>query len=161
MSSLIQQKMKPCTLKLTYLVFGREAVSTPHLQGYLELSSKTSLSTMKRFLVRAHWEKAKGTPKQASEYCKKEGDYEEVGTLSCGKGYRSDLQAIKEEIENGANEKNIADKYFEKWVVYRRSFQRYAALCASERSWKTIVHVYWGKTGTGKTRFVMDFYSRS
>lgn len=156
LSTLIQDLTSLSTMKLTYLLYGREVKSTPHLQGYLEVSSKTSLSTMKKFLVRAHWEKAKGTPKQASEYCKKDGDYDEAGSLSCGKGFRSDLQEIKKKIESGATEKNIADEYFEKWVVYRRSFQRYSALCAEERSWRTIVHVYWGKTGTGKTRFCLD-----
>lgn len=156
--TLIQDLTMPSPLKLTYLVFGREvaSTSTPHFQGYLESSQKTSLSTMKKFLSRAHWEKAKGSPKQASEYCKKDLDFVESGVLSKGQGYRSDLQEIKKDISQGLTEKEIADKYFEKWVVYRRSFQRYAALCAQDRAWQTIVHVYWGKTGTGKTRFVMD-----
>lgn len=143
-------------LKLTYLCFGREVVSTTHLQGYLETSSKTSLSTMKKFLTRAHWEKAKGTPMEGSDYCKKDGDYEEGGTLSSGQGYRTDLLAIKEKIEKGASELDIADQHFAQWVVYRRSFQAYAALSASKRNFMTKTHVYWGKTGTGKTRFCYD-----
>ena len=63
---------------------------------------------------------------------------------------------IKEELDNGASELDIAEKYFAKWVVYRRSFQAYATLKATHRTWETRVHVYWGKTGTGKTRFVMN-----
>ena len=140
--------------KLTYLVFGREEVSTPHLQGYLELSSKTSLSTLKSFLSRAHWEKAKGSSKQASEYCKKDGDYEEAGALSVGQGHRSDLQEIKSLIQAGTQEKVIADQYFSKWVVYRRSFTAYRNLLATPRNFKTVVIVLWGTTGVGKTRFV-------
>jgi hypothetical protein len=146
--------------KLTYLVFGKEAVSTPHLQGYLETKTKTSLSSMKKFLKRAHWEKAKGSPKQASDYCKKDGDYEEGGDLSPGQGHRSDLVEIKKKIDEGASELEIADQHFAKWVVYRRSFQAYSTLIASKRNFMTKTHVYWGKTGTGKTRFcynqVMD-----
>lgn len=141
---------------LTYLIFGRECQSTQHLQGYLELSKKTSLSTLKKFLTRAHWEKAKGTPTQASDYCKKDGDFEESGTLSVGQGHRTDLLEIKEKIENGAKELEIADQHFSQWVVYRRSFQAYSTLISKKRNWETRTHVYWGKTGTGKTRFVWD-----
>ena len=143
-------------VELTYMIYGIEQVSTRHLQGYLELKNKTSLSTMKRLKKRAHWEKAKGTSKQASDYCKKDGDFYEGGSIMPGQGARSDLQAIKQKIEDGAHELDIADQHFEKWVVYRRSFQRYAALLEESRSWNTVVHVYWGKTGTGKTRFCMD-----
>jgi hypothetical protein len=153
--ALLKNKEKT-TLPLTYIIIGREAVSTPHLQGYLELSQKISLSGLKNFLSRAHWEKAKGTAKQASNYCKKEGKFEEEGVLSVGQGTRTDLQEVKKKIEAGATELEIADQYFEKWVVYRRSFQRYATLISTKRRWRTVTHVYWGKTGTGKTRFCYD-----
>jgi len=156
MDTLIQDLTKASKIVLTYLCFGREVVSTPHLQGYLELSSKTSLSTMKTFLSRAHWEKAKGTSKEASDYCKKDGIFEEAGVLAPGQGARTDLEEIKLLIENGSKELEIADQHFSKWVVYRRSFQAYATLLARRRNWETKVHVFWGKTGTGKTRFVMD-----
>lgn len=140
---------------LTYLCFGEEKVSTDHYQGYVELSQKTSLSMMKTFLQRAHWEVSKGNSKQASDYCKKDGNYKEAGQLM-RQGKRTDLDVIKKDIENGATEEDIANSYFGLWVVYRRSFQRYATLQAVDRSWKPVTHVYWGKTGTGKTRFVMD-----
>lgn len=143
------------TWPLTYLVFGKEAVSTYHLQGYVELSKKISLSKMKTFLSRAHWEKAKGNSLQASSYCKKDGDFQEGGLLM-KQGQRSDLEEIKSKIESGASEMEIASEHFSKWVVYRRSFQAYATLISPIRKWETQCHVYWGKTGTGKTRFVMD-----
>lgn len=155
MSTLIQDLTKCTELKLTYLCFGKEQVSTPHLQGYLELSQKTSLSTMKTFLTRAHWEKAKGTSEQASAYCKKDGNFQESGTLM-QQGQRTDLIEIKSKIEEGIKEVDIAEQHFSQWVVYRRSFQAYATLLARRRNWNTKVHVFWGKTGTGKTRFVMD-----
>ena len=141
---------------ITYLIYGEEQVTTLHYQGYLELKSKTSMSTLKRFLKRAHWEKAKGTSKQASEYCKKDGQFEEAGTMLPGQGARTDLMEIKAQIEEGVDEKEIASNFFSRWVVYRRSFQAYAALIGNKRGWQTRTHVYWGKTGTGKTRFVWD-----
>lgn len=155
-TQLLMMKTKETTPKLTYLIFGLEAVSTQHYQGYLETETKSSLSTMKKFLKRAHWEKARGTPIEASEYCKKDGNFQEEGSLSPGQGSRTDLQEIKKKIEDGATEFDLADQHFEKWVVYRRSFQRYTTLLQERRSWNTVVHVFWGKTGTGKTRFCMD-----
>ncbi|AGS36190.1 replication-associated protein [Circoviridae 5 LDMD-2013] len=143
-------------MKLTYLCFGREAVSTPHLQGYLELEKKSSLSSMKTFLTRAHWEKAKGSPKEAADYCKKDGDYEEVGKLSVGQGYRTDLLNVKEVLDGGATVAELADSHFRLWVQYRRSFKAYVDLKATPRRWKTVVVVLWGDTGTGKTRFCHD-----
>lgn len=142
--------------QLTYLISGIEQVSTLHIQGYLELTNKTSLSTMKKFIKRAHWEQARGTSLEASEYCKKDNNFKESGILAPGQGARNDLQEIKEAIDNGANELDIAENYFSRWVVYRRSFQAYATLTSSRRAWMTQVHVFWGKTGTGKTRFVYD-----
>lgn len=73
------------TMKLTYLISGREQISTIHLQGYCELQNKTSLSTMKAWMPRAHWEKAMGTSLEASDYCKKDGNFQEAGTLLPGR----------------------------------------------------------------------------
>ena len=141
---------------LTYLVTGKEVVTTPHIQGYLECK-KISLPTLKAiFLARAHWEKARENSKIASDYCKKDGIFEESGVLKPGQGYRTDLADIKEALDNGATDEKIADEYFSRWVVYRRAFQAYTALKATPRNWETTVIVLWGKTGTGKTRFAMD-----
>jgi len=66
-----------------YLIFGREMskTGTPHLQGYIYFETQRTLSALKKKLNnRAHWEVARGTPEQASTYCKKEGDVFEKGT---------------------------------------------------------------------------------
>lgn len=52
--------------------------------------------------------------------------------------------------------KELSDRHFSKWVVYRKSFEAYIAQKIPTRSWKTVVIVLWGTTGTGKTRFVWD-----
>lgn len=146
-------------IPLTYLIFGKEygqGCNTLHFQGYLELKKKLSLSSVKEFLTRAHWEKAKGTGQQASDYCKKDGDFVEFGTLNPGQGARTDLLKIKDMIKDGASELEIAEDHFKQWVVYRRSFTAYRSLLSTSRSWPTKVHVIWGKTGTGKTRYVWD-----
>lgn len=69
--------------QLEYLVIGREvgAEGTPHLQGYLILKKQGRMSAVRKMLPRAHLEQAKGTPEQASDYCKKDCDYREWGVL--------------------------------------------------------------------------------
>lgn len=70
---------------LHYLVIGREVgeSGTRHLQGFLQLVDKKRPNQVKAILGtdRVHLEKARGTPVQAADYCKKDGDYQEVGEL--------------------------------------------------------------------------------
>ncbi len=66
-----------------YLILGVEKgkEGTEHLQGYCVLQKKLSLIGVKKLFPTAHLEVARGTPKQASEYCKKDGDFSEYGVL--------------------------------------------------------------------------------
>lgn len=66
------------------------------------------------------------------------------------------MKLIKEKLDNGATDKDIADEHFGSWVRYSKAFQQYRTLNLQDRNWKTIVHVLWGRTGTGKTRFCVD-----
>jgi len=61
-----------------YVVFGKElgAQGTPHLQGFISFSRRVTFNATKRLVSpRCHLEKAKGTPAQAAEYCRKDGDF--------------------------------------------------------------------------------------
>lgn len=48
---------------------------TPHLQGYIEFKHQTAFSTIKKFLPRAHIEKAKGSRADNYKYCSKGKDF--------------------------------------------------------------------------------------
>lgn len=82
---------------IKYLVAGREvgANGTPHLQGFVIFENSTTLENARtRISLRAHLESARGTSKQASEYCKKDGDFTEWGSFPGDQGRRSDLEGL-------------------------------------------------------------------
>jgi hypothetical protein len=144
----------------TYLIFGREvgANGTRHLQGYVEFKKRYRFTRAKNLLSsRAHLEQRRATAKQASDYCKKDRDYEEFGTLSrTEQGKRNDLLEIKGLLDQGATEGHIADNYFSKWCIYRRAFRDYRLLKSVDRDFKSEVYIYYGDAGTGKTRAVFE-----
>lgn len=72
----------------SYAILANEtgADGTPHVQGYICFNSKKTLGACKILCIRAHWEVMRGTPQQASDYCKKDGDYIECGTLPLSQG---------------------------------------------------------------------------
>ena len=83
----------------SYLVFGDETgeQGTRHLQGYVELRRKKRISFFKStdFLCRAHLEVSRGTSRQASDYCKKDGDFQEYGECALGAGNASKFEQLR------------------------------------------------------------------
>ena len=66
-----------------YYVYGKEvgASGTPHLQFMVCFKKQTRLSAVRKLLP-AHWfvKSPKSTMQQASDYCKKDGNFIEFGT---------------------------------------------------------------------------------
>jgi len=145
----------------TYLIYGEEVGEngTPHLQGFVSFAVRLVASRVKQFIGRrAHIEIARGTPCQAINYCKKDGAFSEFGTAPKGRGSRSDVQQVQQAIKEGATKDQIRDRFFGTYIRYERSILNYIGELQEVRSWITEVIVYWGKTGTGKTRQVYTFH---
>lgn len=150
--------------RVKYFVMGREvgASGTPHLQGFISFNKRETARSVKSIVgSRAHVEIAKGTPEQAATYCKKDGDFFEYGTVPVGRGKRSDLDVIFERVKAGATRDEIRDEFFKTYARYYRAIDALISDCQSLRDWQTEVIVYWGKTGTGKTRQVFEFHDRA
>lgn len=147
---------------VSYIVCGAEVSEsgTPHLQGYLELPSRLRGAAVKLLVgERCHLELSRGTSTQASSYCKKDADFFEFGELLPGPGFRTDLESIKSLMDEGARGSCISQTHFSRWVQYRRSFDAYIQLASLPRDFATTVSLYWGPTGTGKTRAVHELES--
>lgn len=133
---------------------------TVHIQGYIELLKERGLGYLRRLLPGAHWEIRMGTQQEAILYCKKaesriDGPWE-YGKKSGGQGSRNDLTTIKEMIDIGRDEKDIANEYFATWCRYYKSFREYSTITKPKDRQEPRVLAFVGPTGTGKSRKAME-----
>lgn len=153
-----------CSLmkKAKYGIVGKEKGSllqTPHLQGYIHLENALSFDCVRKFLSRAHLEKANGNDNENFVYCSKEGDYREWGEKSEGQGKRNDIKEVADLIKSGDTSlTDIMFDYPDVYVKYSRSLEKMFAAVQKPRSQPPQVHWRYGLAGTGKTRFVVDKY---
>lgn len=141
--------------ELQYLVIGKETGSgtgTRHLQGFMVANRRIRLSQCKKFQPRAHWERCKGSPVQNQTYCKKDGDFVEFGTCPGGQGTRTDLIQVLADVKSGYSLGEIREKHFAVYLRYHRALTEAIRDYSVKRTWEVDVRVYWGKTGTGKTK---------
>lgn len=69
---------------LRYLIIGREVGNsgTPHLQGFFISDSRLRLRSVRSlFGERGHYECARATSDRAADYCRKDNDFSEYGSL--------------------------------------------------------------------------------
>lgn len=125
----------------SYLVYGYEEGEnhTPHLQGYIAFDTRKRFNQVKDVLpAGAHIEAKKGTPKQAADYCKKDGIYQEFGNLpqapaggsACFDNFKE--WVLSEYNTNGRmpSEREIASEAGWLYVRYGRKLLDYAkAIC--------------------------------
>ncbi len=150
--------------EVTYLVWQPEIgeQGTPHLQGYVHLSVKKTLIWLKANLdAEAHWERRRGSHEQARDYCMKEATRApgtsptELGAPPAPgkKPARAEMMARMLDLDMNFNTVAMEDP-----VTYgngERAIRavRELALASSQPRWREVTTtVYWGATGTGKSR---------
>lgn len=146
---------------MNYLVFQMEEgeSGTPHLQGYIQMKKQMVLSGMKALWNQGeHWEVSRGTPAEASAYCKKvdsrvDGPWE-FGTMS-GSGKRNDLSLIATELRT----RSLADVFGDhpdEAIRYGKGMRYFRQTVLAEQrghEWREPkILVYWGDSGAGKSR---------
>lgn len=87
-----------------YLIYGRETcpdTSRVHLQGFVVFKNRQTLAGCKKFIPGAHFERARGTPAEASDYCKKDENFKEFGTLPSTTGRTTGLGDVLAAAQRG------------------------------------------------------------
>ena len=152
-----------CECDCKYIIVGKEIgeSGTPHLQTYVEFKEGVTLSTLKKRLSckKLHAEVRRGTSVEASDYCKKDGDYFEKGTIS-KQGAREDLKLLKASIFNGSSVDEICEDNPVMFHQYGRTLNKLEEL-HMRKIWRTEMTLgiwYYGKTGVGKShKALADF----
>lgn len=140
-----------------------------HWQGYVCWVRKKALGGCKKVHGTAHWEPRRGTHEQARDYCKKQESRcsaADSGGIDVGPhefgdepapGKRNDLAELKELVDSKAPETELWDNHFSSMVRYSNGIMKYRMLRTTPRDFKSLVSVFYGPTGTGKTKWIRDF----
>lgn len=154
---------------------------TPHTHIYFVAHSPIRFSTVKRHFPTAHIESAYGTSSENRAYISKSGKhkepddkktsvngtFEEWGEIPANEkmGKRGEQQYIVDMIKSGLSDIEIIE-IFPNALPYLRNIEHTRQLLVEEeyrdifRDSLSVTYLY-GKTGTGKTRYIMDKYGYS
>lgn len=161
----------PCALKevCDYAIYAEEEgeSGTPHLQCFVQLKTRHRMLAVKKLVGydHVHLEPRRGTPEQASEYCKKGGLYEEFGELQSrdaaeggrrqGKRSKEDWDAWHDAAKKGKFDEIPRDVF----IRYQSSFK---ALYVDERppdyTYFRGVWIWDRAHGVGKTTHIQKKY---
>lgn len=137
-----------------------EQEGTPHLQGVVQFKNSISLQAAKKALgskkISLHVKRGKWD--RAIEYANKEHTRVD-GPWTYGErphqGSRTDLEAVKEDLDNGMSMVDIADKHFHQWCRFEKAFTKYQRMKWTGRSDDDPMHIWvlTGPPGYGKSHY--------
>lgn len=151
-----------------YLVFGYEVApetGTPHLQGFISWDNPRSLDKFKADVSQTlHLEKMRGTPLQASDYCKYEdyphnrvqNRFEEFGELP-RQGERTDWCVALAQIKSGTPVEEVVENQ-PQLLPCIRALETFQNKCLKPINREVEVIVLWGDAGSGKSRWAYENY---
>lgn len=144
---------------MEYMICGLETgekKKTPHIQGYVYFKSKKRFTYVKKLWPTAHIEVGRGKPVQNQTYCSKDGSFHEHGELPKGQGARTDLEHVRELVDAGASIQTVRSESYANFIRYQNAIVRDIECARPDRDWVTELHILWGETGTGKSRWCAE-----
>lgn len=161
---------------LRYYCVSDELGETYHTHIYVAFNSPVRFSTLKNLFAEAHIEMARGTSEENRDYIRKSGKWEnddKHGTCVADtfeeyggipeehQGERSDLAYLLELIKDGMSNHDIVNM-LPAYLFSIDKIERVRQMLRAEENKEVfrLLHVVYifGKTGTGKTRSVMEKY---
>ena len=148
---------------IRYLSIGKhlgQQTGYQHCHLNLELEKKKTMTWIKNTLFGCndmHCEPRRGTREQADAYLNKDGQFREIiNTRTTQQGKRTDLDHIKELIDDGSSFYDLYDYHFGTVVRCEKGIRNYIAMKDTIEATSTIyeppeVIVYVGPAGSGKT----------
>ncbi len=148
---------------------------TPHTHLFIALRNSTRFSRIKRLFPDAHIEQARGSVQENRDYVQKSGKwaeddkadtsipgtFEEWGEIpeEPGQGARSDIAIVYQQISDGMSNAEImaANPDTAKFINYMDKIREQIRADQFKNVWRDLTVTYlFGKTGSGKTRSIMD-----
>lgn len=148
--------------------------NTPHTHSFIVCSSPVRFSTVKKHFPEAHIEQARGSCEENKAYIEKSGkwenddkhgtkvanSFEEWGEMPIERqGARSDLDLLYTLVKDGKTNFEILEQNSD-YLLRLTDIERVRQTVKAEEFRTTFrnmeVTYLWGKTGTGKTRYVME-----
>lgn len=147
------------------LILGKEvgASGTRHIQGCVRFNQPRSFNWVRETLrcritdATPHVEAARN-PSAAMDYCKKDGDYIELGETGAKQGKRTDLEEACRELLESKDINQFKEDYPHIYVKYYKGLSALITHGPRKVGEKPLVIWCTGGTGTGKTRWVWDNY---
>ena len=143
--------------KYKYIIRGEELcpeTQKTHYQVFLICKSPRSLKSLIKEWKPRHVEVCKGDYLSNINYCSKDSNFKEYGERPKGQGKRSDIDIIREALDDKPNMRHI--------TTIATSFQSirlaecYLTYNETRRNWKPFVSWIYGPTGTGKSEMAQE-----
>lgn len=137
------------------------STGTPHLQIFSQMKTRPNFAAFKRLFPSVDvTPKTYGSSYDCSKYTEKEGNLAfSVGTfVEKNPGKRTDLAKVAADIQSGSTFADIAESHPTAIIQYGSGISRLLSVFepVRDRSVPKTVRVYFGSTGTGKTRLAFD-----
>jgi len=149
-------------LKARYIVYGREiapTTQTPHLQGYVCFPNGKTVAAARTLLAGCHVEVARGRHEQCITYCKKDGDFWELGVAPIDPADKGARERQRwESAWSAAVAGQIEEIDPQIRVTHWNKLRSIASHYSSEAQTLDNVAGVWlyGQSGAGKTQAVRD-----